>query len=276
MNITPNNNRDAFDNFVLHDPTLNEYQYKFLTKYIEKTNLGMAVVYGSSLLNVLENGWIIILHGKAIDETPHFHIYGENWSENQFLEIRELFDMGTIGKSLLTGDSELIKKLVAYYNVNYIIQKERIFYKTRTVVDIDNNDLRIESATTVHLKELAIMLQQYYYEEYNGRNNKSIKEMEENISVLIASQSIFVSKNIKKEIVGFCTIVNPDIGILFTKNEYRNKGYGKYLLSKCSLMLKEYSDEMYLMTDKEKTDSNKAVSRVGYVPFYNYIMMMVN
>ena len=83
-------------------------------------------------------------------------------------------------------------------------------------------------------------------------------------------------RNQNNETLSFCTIINPDIGILFTSPTHRNNGFGKILLSYCSQLLLNYNDEIYLMTDKNKVSSNSACQRVGFEPFFNYQQLLIN
>ena len=72
-------------------------------------------------------------------------------------------------------------------------------------------------------------------------------------------EEIYVLKDSNGEITSFCTLINPDIGIIFTKKQYRRQGKGKKLLSFCSNLLLEENDEIYLMTDSNVLSSNKTV-----------------
>ena len=274
MNITPQNNLIKFKNFILDDSLFAEYEYNYLEKYIDCVSQRKCLLFENSLINISEHSWILILHGET-EGISIFHIYGENWRENQFQEISELFDLNNLKKSFLAGDSMLINGLIHFFGVKHDIYKERVFYKAQEINRFENSDLEIELGSKNDLRELSIMLHQYYNEEYEDYN-RTITQTEEKMSIFLESESIFVSKNNAGQIIGFCTVNDPDIGILFTNTEFRNKGYGRYLLSICSEILKESNHEVYLMTDKEKSNSNKVVSEVGYKPFYDYIMTFID
>lgn len=247
------------------------FKHKFLKDYLVAVRNGDKILYDASLINTSEKGWILILHGESL------MIYGHNWSSEQFLEIKEIFALNSYTNYLITGNSELIYELINFYNVDsHEIELERIFYKTKEIKEFNTKDLNIELGDMIDSTELATMLQQYYHEEYKGLNDKPFNLMSRNIFHLIQTNNIYVLKNSNDKICSFCTIINPDIGILFTKKEYRKKGYGKILLSYCSKILLKSNNEVYLMTVKKEKPSNMVVKGVGYDAFYNYTYTRIN
>lgn len=120
------------------------------------------------------------------------------------------------------------------------------------------------------------MLQEYYHEEYNGLNNKEIEEMQLRMFQLIKSEKVYVLLNSNDQILSFCSIIDPDIGILFTKNDSRNKGCAKMILSYCSNLLLQRNGKVFLMTDQDKLESNLVSAKVGFESFYKYKMVEIN
>lgn len=270
MNISPQNNRLEFERFLFERNNLDLFKFKFLDSYIRAVNENEKVVYSDSLLNVSKSGWILILHGDIL------LIYGENWSSDQLMEIKTSFDLNKFKNYTVTGDSELINQLLHLYQIPKTIQKERIFYKSSVIQKLISDELSIELGNQTDLMELAQMLKQYYREEYKGLNDKTIEEMASRVEQMILSKTIFVLRNQKNSILSFCTIINPDIGILFTQPNERNKGYGKTILSYCSNLLLKKNTEIYLMTDKNEISSNSTCKKLGFEPFYNYQQITIN
>ena len=271
MNITPLNNPESFDNFIFEKINLELFQHKYLENYLDNAKKGQKILYESSIVNVIDDSWIIILHGEIL------LIYGENWKANQFDELKEIIDLNKFTNYVLTGNTELIRELLECFNiVKYRIEKERILYKTNSITKFFDNNLTIDIGNLNDSYELAEMLRQYYHEEYNGLNDKTIEDMHNRILSVIYTQKIFVLKDNNNNIISFCTIINPDIGILFTKEIYRTRGYGKILLSHCASILIEENGIVYLMTDKEKIASNKVSESLGFFPFFNYSMIEIN
>jgi hypothetical protein len=271
MNITPKDNPKEFNQFLLEKVGLESFENKFLRDYIKRAQSGELNLYNASLLNISEESWILILHGDVL------LIYGKNWKKEQFSEIKKIFELNAYTNYSLTGNSKLINDLVDYFKVNNrTIEKERIFYKTNNINEFKTKGITIESGQMADSKELAEMLQEYYHEEYNGHNDKPIDEMLRRVFVLLQTESIYVLRNSSSEICSFCTIINPDIGILFTKSKFRGKGFGKIIISYCSKLLLEVNDEVYVMTDKAKPSSNIVCEQVGFKPYFNYTSIAIN
>lgn len=271
MNFTVKYNKDEFNRLLFEKIKTNLFQFKFIIEYIKLTKKGLKTLYDSSIININKNGWILILHGDSL------LIYGDNWTKEQFPELRKEFDLNRYNNYPLKGNSKLIYELIDFYNIaSYNIEKERIFYKTTEIKEYKIGNLIIRNGEYLDIDDLSKMLKQYYYEEYNGENNKSIDESKKRILQLINNESIYVLENSDKEIISFCTIIDPDIGILFTKEKYRKQGNGKIILSFCSRLLLDYNNEIYLMTDKNKIESNSVCKSVGFTEFYNFTSTRIN
>jgi hypothetical protein len=271
MNITPQNNPEEFEQFLFDKIGINLFHHKFLKDYVDEAIAGRRKLYDKSVISYTESGWIIILHGEML------LIYGENWNYSHLEEVSKVVDLKKFNDFAITGKSNLINDLMTFQKFeNYSILKERILYQTDNVERLDIGKLKIENGNLTNLDELSTMLQQYYHEEYKGENDKSIFEMQNGMSQLINSEKIYVLKNQTGEILSFCTIIDPDIGILFTKSKYRKSGYAKVILSFCSNLLLKKNDEVFLMTDKNEMASNKTSISVGFKPYYNNSLVEIN
>lgn len=271
MNILPKNNPVKFNKFLFEQLRLDMFKHKFLSLYISSVKKGDKVLYDASVLNLQEDSWILILHGEAL------LIYGENWKEKQFQEISSDFDFNKYRNYLVSGDSALIRSLINFNKLsNHWTEKERVFYRATQIKKIPLQGESISLGKINELNELAVMLQEYYKEEYGGQNNKSIEETTRRIQNLIDSKKIYLLKDTNGEIACFCTLINPDIGIIFTKSQYRRQGKGKMLLSYCSNLLLKENDEIYLMTDKCNLSSNMTCMKLGFEQFFDYTSIRIN
>ncbi|WP_185206548.1 GNAT family N-acetyltransferase [Chryseobacterium sp. C3] len=249
---------------------LSDFEYKFLEHSLDEIVSGESLIYDSSFISYTSTSWILIIHSKVL------HIYGENWTHVQFEEIKKHFDLKKFNNYHVTGNLKLIYDLISFFNVEkYEIIKERIFYKTNYILneDLDNSIIRNANDTDVNV--LSVMLQQYYHEEYEGQNDKTLGEMHNRIIDLIKYNNIFVL-TIDNQIVSFCTLINPDVGILFTQINERGKGYGRKIMSYCSNKLLQYNGIVYVMTDKNNVESNALVKNIGYDEYYNYTHIIIN
>jgi len=271
MNLTPKINPEEFNKFLFQEIGIDLYHHKFLKDYIDGVQNGFRRLYDASLIDSSANGWILILHGDIL------LIYGHNWDKSQFSEIKEIFDLNQYTNYLVNGEAKLISELIAFFKVDkHTVRKERIFYNSEKIKVFKPKGLKIGLGKMAELNELASMLQQYYHEEYGGENDKSLVEMQERMFHLIQSSKIFTLKNSEEELLSFCSIIDPDVGILFTNTEHRKKGYAKILLSHCSKLLEKENGKVYIMTDKGELASNEVCKAVGFEPFYNYSSTEIN
>lgn len=278
MNLTIKDNLKQINQFLHKEIDLNDYKYKFLSDYINQTKKGTQEIKNSTLLNIKSdgNGWILIVHGDGITGEMLL-IYGEEWDECQFEEINKIFDLNSKIDCGIAGESELIFKLLEFYkSENIVIEKSRSFYvKVKTsLIDFKDSNVRLGHMTD--LDELSTMLQQYYSEEYNGVNNKTFNEMQKRVLDFIRNENIYLLIDSKGDIVSFCTINKQDIGIMFTKSEHRGKGYAKIILAYCANILIKQNNIVYLMTDRDKIESNIVCQNIGFSPFFNYVMLVLN
>lgn len=250
---------------------LNNFEYKFLKHYLDQVIESEKIIYETSYLYFNEDSWILLLHGEML------YIYGEKWNDELINEFSKSIDLSQFTNFEVVGNSALIQNLIERFKIkNRKIIKERTFYKTSTINDVKiNENYKIRNAKIEEENEIALMLQKYYEEEYNGQNNKTIEEMKAKAKQLINFNNIYLLLDNNK-IVGFCTLINPDVGILFTKVEERSKGYGKVILSYCAKKLLNYNQQIYLMTDKASNASNIVVRNVGFKEYFAHLHIQIN
>jgi predicted GNAT family acetyltransferase len=271
MNLSPKHNPEEFRHFLFNEIDLDLYKHKFIRDLIIKAQSGLSSLYDKSLINITKEGWILIIHSEIL------LVYGHNWSIEQFDEIREIFDLNNFNNYTIAGEDELIEALIKFYNpINSHTEKRRVFYQTESVKVYEKSDFSIEKGALNQLDELAVMLQLYYHEEYNGLNDKELNDMQERIHAMLEDKTIYVLLNTDRKIISFCSIIDPDIGILYTKNEFRNNGYAKIILSYCANLLKQKNSKVFLMTDRDKPESNQVCNKVGFKPYFNYKMIKIN
>lgn len=271
MNLTLKNNPQEFNDVLFQETGINLFQHKYLKDYIDGVQKGLRKLYDASLINTIKDGWILILHGDIL------LIYGHNWKKSQFSEIKQIFDLNEYTNYVVGGEAKLIQELIYFFKVyKHTVRKERIFYKSKKIIHFNSKNLKIELGKISDLNELAFMLQQYYHEEYHGENDKSLAEMQQRMFQLVQTAKIYTLRNKLNILLSFCSIIDPDIGILFTNSVYRKKGYGKILLSYCSKLLEQKNKNVYVMTDKNEFASNRVCREVGFKPIYEYTMTEIN
>jgi predicted GNAT family acetyltransferase len=170
-----------------------------------------------------------------------------------------------------SGNTELIEQL-SKNNLDFSLEnfKERYFYSLNTIKFKSKFNNEVSFLDEKDIEIVAKFYQQYYFEEYNGNNNKDFKTVIENVKKL-KSRNLIYNLKINNKIVGFCTIMSFQsktsnmIGTIFIEQSFRYKGNGKHLLSNITEKLLKNNNAVFLMTTKENTESNKMVENVGYL-----------
>lgn len=271
MNITPEHYPAEFNRLLFEELDLTDYRYKYLSDYINKAKEGCRPIYNTSVINVSNNGWILVLHGDML------LLYGEHWNIEQIVELSESFDLNNFSNYTLAGQEFLIDTLTNFFEITNIeVHKHRLFYQSSSIVVFQHQSTIVRLADYNELDDLALMMQSYFHEEYLGLNDKTIEEMRKQIHWLISNRKIYLATNNNNLLLGFCTIIDPDIGILYTSFNYRNNGYGKIILSYCASLLQSNNHIVYLMTDRDNVSSNILSQQVGFNPFFEYKMITIH
>lgn len=206
-----------------------------------------------------------------------------NLSDKDILKIRDKIDFNNIidiGENLeFMGNTDLLNNLSNIIKPKFALEssiKERFFYVANQLNFDNNTELNISLMNkNDDVNEVGKLYQQYYVEEYAGKNNKNIDAVINNVNYLIENSAIY-KLIVEDRIIGFCTTMNfisgrdNMVGTIFIDENYRNRKYGQGLLAYVSNKLLEINPEIYLMTTKENISSNKMVENLGFVRCYEH------
>lgn len=269
MNVTVN--QKEFWDFIHDQLDINSYEYRFLRLKLNRVESKQSVLYSESVINFNQTGWVFILLSDSI------MVFGNNWNAKQIKKALSNIDLTRFANYLIEGNHQLIKELLDYARIsNRKVEKERLFYKLSGLPKVNCSDEKIGLPEPNDIESIATQLQQYYDEEYNGMNPKSLDEMVKMVGQYIKSESLFVLKNSNAEILSFCTILDTDIGILYTDRAHRKNGHGSNLLSFCTRRLLKENKAVHLMTDKNVLASNNTIVKVGFKPYFEYTYLRIN
>lgn len=261
--------------FVIEIQNLNGFRtldFYYIIEAYGRIMSGYTEYYDAWIYNT-EESWCV---GLWISGNYLFNSQNLNESDLQLINERINFNLFNQDGFHFAGNTSLIDSL-AEINESFSLEKfkERYFYVAKKIDFESEIDAKISLLTEDEIEESAILYQQYYVEEYNGKNNKSIEEVISNINSLISRGLIYKLKA-ENQIIGFCTKMSflsesPNmIGTIFIKDSYRNKKYAQFLLSKISKDMLITNEEVYLMTTKENIASNKMVENIGYYKKYEH------
>lgn len=174
------------------------------------------------------------------------------------------------------GNTHFIDKL-SDFDSNFTFEsfKERFFYSLKKIKLNSKFSKEVNLASTEDIQEIAILYQQYYHEEYNGKNDKEIDTTLEIVEKLQSQKLIYGLKEDNK-IIGFCTIMSflslrPNmVGTIFIDINFRQNGNGRNLLSFVASILIDQNSELFLVTTKENIVSNQMVESIGFKMQYEH------
>lgn len=206
-----------------------------------------------------------------------YYFYGKNWTETEIELIRKRINFETFPNGFhFVGTTDLVNRLFEDTEIQTVDFKDRYFYKIDLNPTIDDSSYVITEPNKNDIEKLGKITQKSHREEYKELSIKTLEEFVDQVQELISKSNIFINKN-DNEITGFCTVMytesdSPMIGTLYIKEEYRNKGIGKVLLSFATKkLMKEKANACYLVTEKNNISANKVIESVGYKKIYEHM-----
>ncbi|HSC52133.1 MAG TPA: GNAT family N-acetyltransferase [Phnomibacter sp.] len=254
----------GFSGFINDNIDRSDYRYKYLINVLDLIYSQEIEVNENSFVDTEDDSWIIFVEIEG-----QLFIYGLNYSELLITRFIKAIDLNEYEGFEIMGTRDLVYQILQQSQIhNYKVIKDRCFYQLSDYTAVpQNKDFTFPIKND--LDELVLMFQSYYVEEYNGERNKSANILTPMITELIQNDEIYVYKN-GDTILAFCSIINPDIGIVFTRHEHRNHGIGRRLLEYCSSLLFDKNEIAYLMTDMHNSASNKICKKIGYELIYEH------
>src|SRR5258708_3299858 len=210
---------DQFFNCLQEHVQPDDYRYKFLSAALTGA-FGRAVgIDAKSFFHQTDDGWLLF-----IELGMHLFMYGENYSATHIAHLIDAVDFKKCKGFEIMGSKDLVYTVLQSATIdNYTLIKDRCFYKLSHLA-VAPTKKGITTAKVEDRTELTQMFQGYYAEEYQGENNKDTDTLFPRIERLIREQSLFVLR-IHKTITSFCSVINPNIGILFTKQNHQRHRY---------------------------------------------------
>lgn len=261
--------------FVIDIQNLNQYQAFDFYNIIEAYGRVMAGYSNNfdAWIYKTDESWCV---GFWINGNYLFHSRNLDTYDLKLINERINFSTFKIDGFHFAGNTSLIDSL-SELNKSFSLEKfkERYFYVADKINFESKLDVKISLVTEYDTEDVAKLYQQYYIEEYNGVNNKTIEKVLSNINSLMSRELIY-KLEIKNEVIGFCSKMSflsetPNmIGTIFIKEACRNKKYAQYLLSNISKELLNTNQEIYLMTTKDNISSNKMVENIGFIRINEY------
>ena len=262
---------DEIDSLISNE----RYEHFYLINAIKKINTG-ELSYCDAWSTIKNNNcWILGFWTRTT-----YYLFGKNWTESQVKEISKLIEFDKFNEFPFCGTFKLLEEIHSL-NPSACFQD----YKLRNFYRITNMSAENESASNIRLakisdfRDLVSMRIEYYAEEYNGENNKSVYQIEPIIENEIYNNRLYSILDKNEKIVGSCSTLDDErIGIIYIKKASRQKGFGKSLLRHVTKELFVHNGNMpcHLMTDETNAGSNKLALAVGYKLIYKYSTKILN
>ncbi|WP_231424682.1 GNAT family N-acetyltransferase [Pedobacter sp. Leaf250] len=243
----------------------------------------------SSLMNMLSSKqlfqlWGIYDYGQAtaycmwFDKNIVVHSFG--WTDETLEAIEGDVDFPTLSGYTLSGQRIVITDLLEYNDVPYEVIKDRIVYSIESVSPQAFQNQQIQKAVLEDKSEIAEMSYQYYMEEYQSKGPRTAEYFHDITKSGIKNGNIY-KLTIDGNICSIAQVMSeekffPLIGQFFTKSRFRGKGYGYSLLTQLSshLLAKGHS-KVGLLADRANPMTIKIFERVGYVPVYDHLSVLI-
>jgi hypothetical protein len=259
------NNQEIFDNYFVY------YHFIQLLNILESGKLDLFDAYNV----VSEDGKSVM----CIWVTGNYFVYSNNWNDEIVKILVDKIKIEKYKEFTFLGQRDLIIQLFEKSNIKYEILKDRLIYECIKVTPAIKNKIGIvENATFHDFKELVQMSMENYIEEYAGKGQRTIEDMETAVANGINKSSLFLLRD-NNIICSIVQIINDDedepmIGNLFTKKEMRNMGYAFSLLQTVTeRFLNNGCQKCGLISDISNPASNKVFVNTGYKPIYNWITL---
>jgi GNAT superfamily N-acetyltransferase len=262
--IIPIQDTEQFFQFIEVTINKGDYRYKYLNNALALIYNREVEIGANSYIHQDEGGWVIFIVFAA-----DLLIYGADYSEVHLAHLTRALDLARYKGFNTMGTYDLIYTVLERLKIeNYQLVKDRYFYQlTDITANVTENNLKL--AKSGDHKQLVGMFQQYYIEAYQGERNKRVEFLLPMINRSILEKKLYIIK-FDTIIAAFCSIVDPDIGILFTRETHRGQGLGFRLLAHCSRMLLEKNGFAFVMTDMHNPASNTICKKIGYKLIYEH------
>jgi len=209
--------------------------------------------------------------------TGNYYIHSFKWNDNLIDKLSRIIEFKNFRKFTFTGQRDLLLQLLDRNKVAYQIRKERLIYECRRTSNLTNLHGQLELASKSDIDELSEMSYQYSLEEYAGFVLRDYESWRNIVHEEIENKNIFKLVRDGK-ICSMAQVLSlyenfPLIGLLFTKKEFRNKGFATSILFQLTNFLLNNlgKEKCGLLSDANNIPSNIVFQKVGYQSIYKQI-----
>lgn len=177
------------------------------------------------------------------------------------------------------GSKDLLLALFNRFEIPFEIYKDRIIYKTDSVLKLKKRHLgKGVNSNMDDYEELVRLSYAYSLEEWGKREGRGIDYFEAMVMGWIQRQCL-VQYDVTGGIGCIAQVLNleeglPIIGSLFTRKKFRGKGYATMLVHAITKkLLNSGFPEVGIISDATNPYTNKMFTDIGYRPIQTHIEM---
>lgn len=209
--------------------------------------------------------------------TGNYYIHSFKWNDKLIDKLSKIIEFKNFRNFTFTGQRDLLLQLLDRNKVTYQIKKDRLIYECRRTSNLTNLHGQLELANKSDIDELSEMSYQYSLEEYAGLAHQDYESSRNIVYGGIENKNIFklVSGGKIRSMAQVLSLYEnfPLIGQLYTKNEFRNKGFATSILFHLTNYLLNIlgKEKCGLLSDVNNISSNIVFQKVGYQSIYKQI-----
>ena len=229
---------------------------------------------GCVFINSFDDGKI---QATAIQTISKAIVSGTSKDVRYIKSPADYFTDNNIDLTGVVGESFYSTEFSKFYGKRQTAEKSLIVHKLISVNDLPPTAGKLESATADDI-DLVTEWTINFERDAQTFPSKSKEQAQKSTQAQIASGSLFKWTN-KREIVSIAAIVRKTknlgiVGLVYTPDEARNKGYATSRVQKLSEhILQNGFKYCGLFTDKANPASNHIYRKIGYSPSQNSLIL---
>lgn len=208
-----------------------------------------------------------------------YYIYSRSWTKDILETLVKKVELHKFKHYSFCGQRELIKELFRQSNIEGEVFKNRFIEVCTAVNDpIKEFTGHGENGRLEDFNELVQLGVDYNQEEFRGHGSKTREDISASMFSAIENGLIYIWRA-NRTIVSMAQLINEDdefamIGSLYTRPEFRGKGYAYFIMHTATKGLLEAGyQKCGLVSDADNMITKKIFEKVGYAAVYNWVLI---
>lgn len=250
---------------------VNEIENNLILGLIDKIEDKSKEYSGFNFLSVTNNATI---EAVSFKNSPRAIIAGDPENTDALRLIAEYYISNNIKLSNVIGEKNISGKFAGVINLKQVKKRELIIHQLEKTNDITLSNGRFEKAKMKNLKQISEFRIDFETESF-GDTRLKYEEFISDTENRIRNETIY-NLIVDDCLVSMAAIVRNTkhssvIGMVYTPEQYRGKGYGtNAVFSLSNEILYRGFNKSVLFTDKSNPTSNNIYKKIGYEPVVEF------